>query len=159
MDKKRRTLTGILILLPCLWAGILVGASFLATTAKFWAPSLELPVALDVGRQTFAWMAYTDWGLVVLLALFAALGPFSVSQRNLVLKLLGPTALLILLQAVWLRPALDARVQVFMDGGIPEPSHLHLVFVTFESAKVLMLLWLAYKLVSQALPNEDASAA
>ena len=155
MDKKRRTMTGILILLSALWSGILVGASFLATTAKFQAPSLALPVALDVGRPTFEWMAYTDWGLVGLLALLAGLGPFAAHQRNLVLKWLSPTALLILLQAVWLRPALDARVQVYIDGGTPPESQLHLVFVIFEFAKVFMLLWLAYALLRQALVNAD----
>jgi hypothetical protein len=39
--------------LALLWAGMLIGVSFLATPAKFLAPSLILPVALDVGRQTF----------------------------------------------------------------------------------------------------------
>jgi hypothetical protein len=37
-----------------LWLGLLLGVSFLATPAKFLAPSLALPVALDVGRHTFA---------------------------------------------------------------------------------------------------------
>lgn len=36
-----------------LWAGVLIGVSFLAAPAKFAAPSLSLPVAMDVGRQEF----------------------------------------------------------------------------------------------------------
>ena len=36
------------------WAGFLAGVSFLATPIKFTAPRLALPVALDVGRVTFA---------------------------------------------------------------------------------------------------------
>jgi hypothetical protein len=39
--------------LALVWAGTLFGVSFLATPVKFLAPSLTLPVALDVGRQTF----------------------------------------------------------------------------------------------------------
>jgi hypothetical protein len=39
--------------LALVWAGMLIGISFLATPAKFLAPSLALPVALDVGRLTF----------------------------------------------------------------------------------------------------------
>src|SRR5690606_30735313 len=42
-----------LLLLAVLWTGLLLGVSFLATPVKFLAPSLSLPVALDVGRQTF----------------------------------------------------------------------------------------------------------
>lgn len=37
------------LLLAVLWAGLLLGVSFLATPVKFLAPSLSLPVALDVG--------------------------------------------------------------------------------------------------------------
>jgi hypothetical protein len=40
-------------MLASAWAGFLVGLSFLAMPVKFMAPSLTLPVALDVGRQTF----------------------------------------------------------------------------------------------------------
>lgn len=35
-----------LLLLATLWAGLLLGVSFLATPVKFLAPSLSLPVAL-----------------------------------------------------------------------------------------------------------------
>ncbi len=37
-----------------IWAGVALGVAFVATPAKFLAPSLSLPVALDVGRHTFA---------------------------------------------------------------------------------------------------------
>jgi hypothetical protein len=36
-----------------LWAGVLIGVSFLAAPAKFNAATLTLPVAMDVGRQEF----------------------------------------------------------------------------------------------------------
>jgi hypothetical protein len=35
------------------WSGLLIGVSFVATPARFLAPSLQLPQALDVGRWTF----------------------------------------------------------------------------------------------------------
>jgi hypothetical protein len=41
-----------------LWAGMLLGVSFIATPAKFLAPSLPLAQALDVGRSSF-----TSWRL------------------------------------------------------------------------------------------------
>jgi hypothetical protein len=36
-----------------LWAGVLIGVSFLAAPAKFNAPGLSLPVAMQIGRQEF----------------------------------------------------------------------------------------------------------
>jgi hypothetical protein len=46
-----------------LWAGLSAGVAFLATPAKFMAPSLSLPVALDVGRHTFR--VYNDVDLAL----------------------------------------------------------------------------------------------
>lgn len=43
-----RTTTAILFI----WAGLLIGVSFVAKPAKFLAPSLALAQALDVGRWT-----------------------------------------------------------------------------------------------------------
>jgi hypothetical protein len=43
----------VLTALLLLWAGVVIGVSFLAAPAKFAAPSLSLPVAMDVGRQEF----------------------------------------------------------------------------------------------------------
>jgi hypothetical protein len=53
------------------WLGLLIGVAFLATPAKFLAPSLSLPVALDVGRQTFYVFNKVEWvmGAVLLLML------------------------------------------------------------------------------------------
>lgn len=55
-----RTKTGIyslaamsVAIVSLVWAGMIVGVSGLATPAKFVAPSLNLPIALEVGRVTF----------------------------------------------------------------------------------------------------------
>ena len=52
------------LLLPALWIGLLVGVCFIATPAKFQAQSLSLPVALDVGRSTFAIWNNVEWILI-----------------------------------------------------------------------------------------------
>lgn len=43
------------------WAGMVLGVSFLATAAKFLALLLLRPVALDVGRHTSACLAGSRW--------------------------------------------------------------------------------------------------
>jgi hypothetical protein len=52
------------ITLPILYAGILLGISFLATPIKFLVPLLTLPVALDIGRITFHALIKLEWFLV-----------------------------------------------------------------------------------------------
>jgi hypothetical protein len=51
-----------------IWAGLLIGVSFVATPAKFLAPSLALAQALDVGRWTFYVLAWIEWGFVSVVA-------------------------------------------------------------------------------------------
>ncbi len=46
-------MTGVAKTVSLLWAGAVVGISFIATPAKFLAESLDRPTALDVGRTTF----------------------------------------------------------------------------------------------------------
>ena len=123
----------------CCWIGLVLGVSFLATVAKFNAPSLTLPVALDVGRHTFAPLARAEWALVLVLAASIVLG----APTPLRLAAVTAIAAILLAQALWLLPALDARVDTIIGGGTPPPSSLHLVFVAGEAVKLLLLLALA----------------
>lgn len=65
---------GVLIA-ATLWLGLLLGVSFLATPAKFLAPSLTLPVALDVGRHTFFIFNKVEWLLSIVLLLLVWVSP------------------------------------------------------------------------------------
>ncbi len=116
------------------WAGMVLGVSFLATPAKFLAPSLPLPVALDVGRHTFRVFGRVEVALAALLGLRAA------TARPTRPLDLAP-GLMVLAQALWLRPRLEVRMQQVMDGRVvPRSSRLHLVYVASETAKLAALL-------------------
>lgn len=120
-----------------LWAGLSIGVAFLATPAKFLAPSLSLPVALDVGRHTFSVYGDVELGLVVVLL---GLGVWSGHWRRWGLALSVPIAV-VALQALWLTPALDARVSLILSGNPRLPrSILHQVFIGAEMVKVAWLL-------------------
>jgi len=96
------------------WAGMVLGVSFLATPVKFLAPSLPRPVALDVGRHTFRTFGWVETTLAPLLGLSAAV---PAQQRLLALA----PGLIVLAQALWLRPQLDARARQVVDGGETPP--------------------------------------
>ena len=126
-----------LIVVLLLWAGILFGVSFLATTAKFSAPSLTLPVAVDVGRSTFAVLNQVELGCAVLsLGLLLA----GASRAFVVRSALGLAALGLLLETLWLLPALDERARMVIDGGTPPASSLHDVYIAIDAAKLVALL-------------------
>lgn len=117
------------------WAGIVIGVSFIATIAKFDAPSLTRPVALEVGSYTFAMLARIEWGLLAVLALLIAVA--GIRRLRAVLFLL--LAAILLLQALWLFPQLSARAAQVMAGQALAPSWLHAISVTAESAKAVLL--------------------
>jgi hypothetical protein len=117
------------------WCGLLVGVSFLATPAKFLAPSLTMPVALDVGRQTFSVFNRTEW------ALFAAMAVvWLLSARNRTTgALLATTGAIVLLEALWFLPLLDARVGLIIAGQTPPASSLHTWYIVLELVKLIAL--------------------
>lgn len=118
------------------WAGLALGVAFLATPAKFLAPSLALPVALDVGRHTFRIYNRVEIALLLVLVGFAARSP----MRRPWAAALALPALVLVAETAWLLPALDARVGVILAGGRPPPSSLHIVYVAAEALKLLWLL-------------------
>ncbi len=122
--------------LALVWAGMVLGVSFLATPVKFLAPSLPLPVALDVGRHTFRTFGRVELALTALLGLRAA------APARYCLLALSP-GLIVLAQALWLRPKLEAQTrQVVAGHQPPASSRLHLAYVACEAAKLAALLTL-----------------
>lgn len=141
-----------LVVVVLLWAGILFGVSFLATPAKFAAPSLTLPVAIDVGRATFALLNRVELGCAVIsLSLLLA----GASRALLVRLASGVSVLGLLLETVWLLPVLDARAQAVIDGAMPTASSLHDAYIGIDLVKLAGLLVVAVVLLSS---DDTASA-
>lgn len=133
---SRRVAGASLILLFAVWAGVVIGVSFLATPAKFLAPSLSMGAALDVGRHTFQLLARAELGMAAAVSVLCW-----IARANLV-ALSGSAMLwaLVLVQRFWLLPLLDQRVSVYLSGSTPIASHHHMLFIAVEALKVLVLL-------------------
>lgn len=146
-----------LLLLAVLWTGLLLGVSFLATPVKFLAPSLSLPVALDVGRQTFMVFNWVEVALALLLVVL------TVGKARRWMQATSVTiALIVAMQTIWLLPVLDARVQVIIDGSTPPSSALHMIYIAADALKLTLLgflVWRIAHLINQSLiinePMED----
>jgi hypothetical protein len=120
-----------------IWAGLALGVAFVATPAKFLAPSLSLPVALDVGRHTFA---VYDRLELAMLAAWLTLGLWSANRPRWCLAVLVPGAV-IAAEVFWLLPALDRRVAVVLAGGsLVDDPVLHGAYIVGEVVKAAALL-------------------
>ncbi len=126
-----------LALVLLLWAGVLFGVAFLATPAKFSAPSLTLPVALEVGRATFEALNRAEVAFALLSAGLVLAGGAS---RPLLVTLCAVAWVGLLLEILWLLPLLDQRAQLVIDGGTPVDSPLHDLYIAIDAVKFLALL-------------------
>jgi hypothetical protein len=109
-------MTRVIAAILFVWAGVLTGVSFIATPAKFLAPSLPMPQALDVGRWTFHALSFVEWGFVAVSAV-----PIIIAWRTgrvhvSVVALMAGAVAILAAQTFALRPLLDARVLLIMAG-------------------------------------------
>lgn len=117
------------------WAGGAIAGNMIAAPAKFQAPSLTLPVALEVGRAQFFWLGVAEavCACALLLLLCAA-------RRRPSLPLAAALSLFAV-QRLWIMPVLDTRTLAIITGGQVAESSFHLVYVACEILKICCLIW------------------
>lgn len=141
-------MTGLRLLsqIALVWAGIVIGCSFIATTAKFRAPSLSLNTAIEVGRSTFRAMV----GVEVVLAIIAV----TLMARNRQPNLMFWMAVLILIsQWFVVMPFLNDRTDAILQGRQASGPPWHIAYILLEVTKVVLLLVLAFQSIGPRDPN------
>jgi hypothetical protein len=127
-----------------LWIGFVCAISFIEAWLKFRAPGVTLPVGLGIGRLVFNALNKAEWIFVL-----AIIVSFFLSKENLLsaanFTLFIPVILLIL-QTLWLLPALDARAELHIQGMDVPASNNHIYYVTMEVVKVICLIIFSIKL-------------
>ncbi len=127
-----------------LWIGFVGAISFMEAWLKFRAPGVTIPLGLGIGRLVFNALNKVEWvlALVILTDLIVAKrGVFS--TKNICY---GIPLLILLVQTIWLLPALDARAELLVQGHEPETSNLHFYYVGMEMVKIVSLLIFSIKL-------------
>lgn len=136
-------LTKILTIAVLLWAGMVLGISFLESWIKFRAPLLTKPAGLDVGRTVFS--AFHKVQCVWLLLTMSLMLPIQRSFNDWILLI--SVAFILFIQIVWLHPQLKHRIDMLIAGQKPKASSLHSTYVGLEFIKLLLLIVLSVKLV------------
>jgi Domain of unknown function (DUF4149) len=133
MTSNRRLPFAVVCLL---WAGIVIGISFIEAPVKFRTPTLSRSVAFDVGRTVFRASQWVQLGFGLLALCTALLG--RAPRRAWACFLLASGTLV--LQMAWIFPVLDARAQTVIAGGVPAGASPHALYGALEVLKVLALL-------------------
>ncbi len=129
----------LFILIATVWAGTILGVSFIATPAKFRAASLPIPIALDVGRATFrvSLMVEMIFGLGLIAAASAAFGMGRETLAAIVIFALCVA------QRVVLLPMLSARTTLVIAGAPRSRSWHHATWIALDTLRLCLLLGLS----------------
>ncbi|MBV8550565.1 MAG: hypothetical protein JOY54_04640 [Acidobacteriaceae bacterium] len=126
----------VFLILITVWAGIIIGVSLIATPVKFQAPSLTMPVGVEIGRYTFRLLARVELCLLI-----ASIVAASVAQpRWITTVVLALVIVECALQRYWLLPVLDDRVSQILAGGTPSFSIHHRLCAVIEAIKAALLI-------------------
>ncbi len=118
-------MTRVIAAILFVWTGVLLGVSFIATPAKFLAPSLPMAQALDVGRWTFHVLSLVEWGFAAASATLLVTAWRTGKVHGSIVALIAVVVLVMAAETFALRPLLDARVLQIMTGESVPPSPLH----------------------------------
>jgi len=120
-----------------IWVGFICAISFMEAWLKFQAPGITVSLGLEIGRLVFGALNKVEWACTIaILASFLISKGSLVSSNNLLYCI--PVFLLVL-QTVWLLPALDVRAEQYIEGIILPPSYLHFYYIGMEVTKVACL--------------------
>lgn len=128
-----------------LWLGFLLAISFMEAWLKFQAPGVTIPIGLGIGKLVFGALNKVEWVLIIIIAAnFVFVSQKIYSYRNLLFIV---AALMTALQTCWGLPALDKIADQIIAGGIDSQPSLHIIYVSMEIIKLIMLVLLGSYLV------------
>lgn len=123
------------------WLGMVLGVSILSTPIRFTATTITRPVALDVGRVTFAALNKAEFvALIIVLIVLRVSG----SARAMWIPVFS-LALILIAQSAWLLPELGARTDMIIAGTEPPPSIAHSVYSVLEITKLVLLSYVGFR--------------
>lgn len=147
---KSTSYVALLATVCLVWAGMVLGVSFLEASVKFTTPSLTLQVGLDVGKHVFAALNLVEIGWTLVGIVLALLAQRTLSRGTVVT--LGGIWLIVALQSLWLLPVMNTRIDLIIAGGTPPPSYYHVVYIALDLIKVVALLGAGIYLVWKRQP-------
>lgn len=160
MKIKSLPISSWIFIVTILWIGFLLAISFMEAPLKFHAPSLTLPVALQIGYIVFHALNLVEITFVVLII---AATYFGQASRRTTLFAIGVAAILAI-QTIILFMKLDARTLAMINGLEVSSTPYHIMYMVIEVIKLLTLVVLAFnqlndfkssviKLLKQELEN------
>jgi hypothetical protein len=166
-DPPRRRATELLqasryaFVITILWIGFVLAISFMEAPLKFRAPSLTLPVALEIGHLVFHALNRVETVFAAVLLISMRFGEPTDRMKGLY----AAAVLIFAAQTLLLFTRLDERTMTVIQGGDVPSSPFHWVYIGLEVVKLLFLGSLAWNQIRAleaprggVVPSDTASA-
>lgn len=128
------------LVLTVLWFGMVFAIAFIEAPLKFQAPGITIPLGLGIGRLVFTALNISE-GIILLLLLFASLKPENARVVGARLKALIALGVIFVTKVALVRPPLNARTDLVLQGADPGQSPWHYVYIGLDLALLAVLLF------------------
>lgn len=147
-----RFLTALRLVVPSIWAGMIIAIDLIEAPLKFQAPGITIPLGLGIGRLVFTAMNAVE---VVLFVLFAvALWRTSAPVRDRWIA--GALGMLLLVKIAVLRPLMAARTDAVIAGTGDPGSFVHFGYIGVDAVIGVLLLWIVIRQCRQLVDPRPA---
>ncbi|HNE50286.1 MAG TPA: hypothetical protein PKM51_08570 [Chitinophagales bacterium] len=120
-----------------LWIGFVGAISFMESWLKFLAPGITIPLALGIGRLVFGALNKVEWVFAIIIGVRLYQNKKIIFQRTNICYIIP--FILLILQTLWLLPALDARAELQIKGLNAPASYAHYIYAGMEGVKIICL--------------------
>lgn len=129
-----------IFIITLLWIGFILAISFMEAPLKFRAPSVTLPIGLEIGHLVFHMLNRIEglFAIAMIGSLF-----FGIPSRQTTIATVAVVTVL-LVQTALLYTLLDARTLAIINGESVPDAPYHLVYIGLEVFKLALLGVLAY---------------
>lgn len=151
----------MMLIMPAVWIGLIIGISFIEAPLKFTAPGITIPLGLGIGRRVFLAMNIVE--IVIGIALVVALISLWRSQRIQAvahfsaMRLYSCIALAMLLaKTLIIRPLLAVESDAVLAGTSEGGSATHYYYIGAEGILFIALVLLTVSAVRGVLTSAPA---
>ncbi|QBE48200.1 hypothetical protein [Leucobacter triazinivorans] len=137
--------------LPVLWFGMIAAISFIEAPLKFQAPGITIPLGLGIGRLVFAVLNLVE-AAILLAYTILSFWPLAIRISGRRLWLWLGLLLVFTFKVAAVRPPLNARTDLVLQGADPGQSVWHYVYIACDLVTMLLLVVLAVSSARALLP-------
>src|SRR5699024_7071081 len=148
----------MMLILPAIWVGLIIGISFIEAPLKFTAPGITIPLGLGIGRRVFLAMNITEvvLGLALLIAMVSLWRNHRLQELPNFNKMRSwsiVVLVLLLVKTVVIRPLLAVHSDRVLTGTFEGGSTTHYYYIGVEVLLFAALILLMVSAMRGLLPS------